>query len=103
MVASWHGTDTAVILRSARHRLHPEGTIRRVEIDTSVGGAEMMGVNIAEAVALGRAVGRLPRRLVVRTIEGVGDRTGTGPSPAMTRAVDRAVAEVLALVEGTGR
>ena len=48
----------------------------------------------------GRALGRLPERLVVVGIEGRSFEAGAAPAPAVAAAVEPAVAQMLALLRG---
>jgi hydrogenase maturation protease len=75
----------------------PPGTVRRVEIgdDPLVRGPTRYsshGLGVAEAIELARALGRLPRRLVVFSIEGQDFRLGAGLSAPVKEAT-RAVAD----------
>jgi hydrogenase maturation protease len=54
-------------------------------------GASTHGLGVAEAVALGDALGRLPRRLIIIGIEGRRFEVGADLSPEVARAVDEAV------------
>ena len=54
----------------------------------------------ADAVRLGRALERLPRQLVVLAVEGADTGPGTGLSDAVAAAVPRAVAAVMAELNG---
>lgn len=98
LVANWQGAETAVIVRQTHLGLHRQGTIKHVQIKPSLRDAELMaGGRVAEAIALGRAVGRLPRRLVLLTIEGGNVAPRPDLSPELDNALDRAVTEIVAL------
>ena len=60
----------------------------------SRGSTHALGV--AEAIELGRALGRLPRRLLVFGIEGGSFDAGAGLSPEVERAVGQLTDELRA-------
>jgi hydrogenase maturation protease len=100
----WQHAD-AVILMDAVRSGAPAGTVRRlhvltadspVDLAAALGsargpGGSTHGVGVAEAVALGRTLHRLPRRLVVIGIEGARFEAGVDLSPEVERALDEAV------------
>jgi len=97
LLETWRGAETVILLDATRsgapagtiHRLTgaPEA-IARLEAHT---GASTHGLGIAEAIALGAVLRRLPRRLVVIGIEGSCFEHGVGLSPEVGRAVTEAV------------
>ncbi|HLW46536.1 MAG TPA: hydrogenase maturation protease [bacterium] len=100
----WQRAD-AVILIDAMRSGAPAGTVRRLDAAAEVGAANVAallsqgrtlggsthGVGVAEAVALGRTLHRLPRRLVVIGIEGRRFDAGVDLSHEVERALDEAV------------
>ena len=60
------------------------------------GSASTHGLGLAEALELGRALGRLPARTVVVGIEAGQTDTGDGLSAPVLGALDAAAAQVLA-------
>ena len=58
-------------------------------------GASTHTFSVAEAVELGRALGRLPERVVVIGIEGKCFDPGAGLSPEVERGLDQVVDRVL--------
>ena len=72
------------------------GTVVRSRLD--LGGSHAFG--LAEAVALSRALGRLPERLTLVGVEAGDVTAGAGLSPAVAAAVPRAVARIRALLSG---
>ncbi|MCB1496280.1 MAG: hydrogenase maturation protease [Bauldia sp.] len=75
----------------------PPGTARRIDLGTDAGilpdlqfGLSTHGFGLAEAIALGRALGSLPPRAIVYAIEAGSFETGGG----LTRAVADAVGTV---------
>lgn len=100
LLDEWDGLDTLVVVDAVRTGALP-GTIRRVD-----GGSEPLprdlrlasthAVGVADALELGRALGRAPRRVVVLGVEGVAFGMGEKMTPAVAGAVDTLVASALA-------
>ncbi|KJY43446.1 peptidase M52 [Streptomyces sp. NRRL B-1568] len=92
LMALWEGAELAVIVDAARARPGHPGRIHRLEPDgcpvRRAGAASGHGLGPAEAVALARALGAMPGRLVVYAVEGADGSLGTGLSPAVAAAVD---------------
>lgn len=83
------------------------GRVQRFEVDDRGGEVpdrahreSSHALGIGDAVALGRALGRMPARLVVLGIEGSDFGDGTGLSAAVADAIDEAGRQVLAEVTG---
>jgi hydrogenase maturation protease len=82
----------AVILIDASCSGCEPGTTRRFDVAASPlppqrPVASTHGLGVCEAIELSRALGRLPERCVVYTIEGACFEPGTPLSPAVRRAV----------------
>jgi len=93
----WAGLDVVVVdaLRSGA----PPGTLHRVEVgdgplprDLRLASTHAMG--IADALELGRALGRAPRRVMVLGVEGASFGVGDEMTPEVARAIDVLVAAV---------
>lgn len=98
MVEAWSGRDRVVVVDAVRNGA-PPGTVHRVEVgrDSMPGwsaGPSSHAAGLAEAVALGQALERLPATLIVLGVEPAELHDGPGLSPA----VEAVVAEVTALV-----
>jgi hydrogenase maturation protease len=106
----WAGHDLVVVVDAVRSGAAP-GTVHRLE--TGAGGAPVTeaawsrtghggthAVGLAEMVELGRALGRLPARLVVVGIEAEGFEHGAPLTARVAAAVPAAVEEVAAHVPG---
>ena len=96
----WDGHAHAVIVDASRGA-GPPGTRRRVVVDpddvTHVGrptGSHAMG--LPRVIALGHALGRLPDRLELVTIEAGSVTAGTALTPAVAVAADRLVDDLVA-------
>jgi len=100
VLEAWEGEEAVVVIDATCSGAAP-GTVRRIDVGDaplpaafSHGSTHLFG--IAEAIELGRVLGRLPRRLVVYGIEGSSFTVGHGLSAAVSSAVDAVVGEVLA-------
>ncbi|HEY5143975.1 MAG TPA: hydrogenase maturation protease [Solirubrobacteraceae bacterium] len=109
LLDAWDGLGTVVVVDAVRTGGEP-GTVHRLDASTEplparMGSASTHGLGLAEALELGRALGRLPARVVVVGIEVADDRTvGGGLSRAVQDAIEGAAASVLAELErGRGR
>ena len=91
LLEAWDGADLAVVVdalpgRDAGHR----AVLRRDRraAPAGLGGASTHALGLAEAIELGRALGRLPARLTVYAIEGQAFEPGAAPghrSPRRSR------------------
>jgi len=97
LVERWTGRSLVMLVDAAVSGAAP-GTVRRVETvaGTSPGpglrsAASSHGLGVAEAIALGRALDRLPGRLVVFAVEAADLSEGTGLSADVAAAVGRVV------------
>ena len=98
LLGVWDGLDTVVVVDAVRSGAAP-GTLHRVEAadgplprDVRLASTHAMG--IADALDLGRALGRAPRRVVVLGIEGAAFGMGEELTPAVSAALDELVASV---------
>jgi hydrogenase maturation protease len=103
LIDEWSGADDAIVVDAVRSGAEP-GTIHRLDAAEQRLPAELFrgsthAFSVAEAVELGRALGRLPSRLLVLGIEGEDFTAGAGLSPAVERAVDGLVGELLGRLE----
>lgn len=90
LVEAWKGVDTVVLI-DAGHSGSAAGTIHRFDavrdrLPAHWESASTHGMGVAAAVELARALGSLPRRLVVYAIEGDDFTPGTELSPEVRRA-----------------
>jgi len=102
LIEAWADRRLAVVVDAVRSGRSP-GTVHRLDADRDrlpggTGGASGHGAGVGEALALARALGRRPRRLVVLGIEAGELGHGSGLSPpvaaALHQLVDRVVAEI---------
>jgi hydrogenase maturation protease len=98
LMSEWTGFDDVVLVDACRgtgppgrvHRFGP-GEVERV---ATLQHSSTHSLGVAAAIGLSRALGTLPRRLVIYAIEGGDSCDGADLSPQ----VNRAVCEVVALV-----
>jgi hydrogenase maturation protease len=110
LVEAWAGADLAIIVDALRSDLAVAGTVRRVEVGEDVGvlgnssgaaaGSHALGVGTA--AALGRALGRMPGRLVVFAVEGANFGHGEELSQPVRRAVADVATRIAAEIAGHG-
>jgi hydrogenase maturation protease len=79
------------------------GTVHRVDagaerLPQAFAGPSTHTIGLADAIELGRALDRIPRRLVVYGIEGERFEEGEGLTPAVAEAIEEVAAEVRAEV-----
>lgn len=95
LMEAWDGAEAVILIDAVRSGA-PAGTIHRLDA-----GAETLPLawfrysthafSVPEAIALARALNRLPPRLVVFAVEGAHFDAGVGLSPDVERAVDELV------------
>ena len=95
LVSLW-GPDDEVVIVDAVVADAPPGTVLEVdalagELPAAVSWATTHGAGVAEGVALARALGLLPKRLVVLGIVARRFDLGTPMTPEVERAVDEVV------------
>ena len=100
LLDEWSDLDLLVVVDAVVTGSLP-GTIHRLEAEgeplpPGLGLASTHAVGVAEALELGRAVGRVPRRVVVLGVEGSAFEMGDEMTPAVAAALDEVVAAALA-------
>jgi hydrogenase maturation protease len=96
----WAGLDTVVVVDAVRSGATP-GTLHRVDagdrpLPRDIGLASTHAMGIADALELGRSLGRAPARVVVLGLEGASFAPGEELTPAVEAALEPLVAAVLA-------
>ncbi len=99
LMESWEGAERVILIDAVQSGAAP-GSVHRLAAHESplpTGffrySSHLFGV--AEAVEMARALGRLPRELVVYGIEGAQFEYGEGLSPAVANAVKQVTREIL--------
>jgi hydrogenase maturation protease len=103
LIEDWAGRDAAVLVDAAAPGTAP-GRIRRVdllqdELRPQLSRSSTHAFGIADAVGLARALGLLPRRVIVYAIEGASFDPGAKLTPEVAGAADEVVARVVAEIE----
>jgi len=102
LLEAWEAADLAVVIDASASGAEA-GTVRRFDaarepLPAGVGGSSTHALGLADAIELGRALGRLPRRLTVYGIEGRDFVAGTAPGPAVREAIEAVAEDVVAEV-----
>ncbi|AHH97522.1 hydrogenase maturation protease [Kutzneria viridogrisea] len=103
MLLAWENADLAIVVDAVVCEPSTPGRVHRTSVDELplAGGAPSShGLGIPEAVALGRALGRMPARLVVLAVEAADISLGTGLSPAVAAALPALVSQAMAELSG---
>jgi hydrogenase maturation protease len=103
LIEAWEGADAVWLVDAVSSGAQP-GTVHRLDASTRELPAALFRtsthhVGLAEAVELARALGRLPRRLVVFGVEGGSFHAGNTLTPEVEAAVDGVVEALRAEVE----
>jgi hydrogenase maturation protease len=100
----WSGVDQVIVV-DASSCGEPPGTVRRLDPTTeSVPARPAVSshdLGPAEAIELARALGRLPARMVLYTVEVEGCAHGAALSPAVATSVPVIAGEIVAEVRQT--
>jgi hydrogenase maturation protease len=100
LIEDWAGYDTVVLIDAAAPAATP-GAIHRIDLLTTELSADIPlssthAFGVGNTVGLARALGLLPRRLVVYAIEGVNFEPGAHLSPNIAAVVEEVVAHMIA-------
>jgi hydrogenase maturation protease len=93
LIEAWEGAEAVVVADAVASGGEP-GALHRVDatarpLPAALAGPSTHALGLAEAVELGRALGRLPRRLVVYGIEAARFEAGAEPGGAVRAAAER--------------
>jgi hydrogenase maturation protease len=100
LLEAWNGAELAIVVDSAVSGADP-GTVKRFDASavplpaTPPVGSTTHALGVTEAIELARALGRLPRRLLVYCIEGSSFATGAAMDPRVERAIDETVERIV--------
>ena len=106
LLDAWAGLDLVVIVDAISSGA-PAGTVHRFDpgggaLPRDLGLASTHAFSVPEALELGRALGRAPRRVLVVGVEGAAFGMGDPVTPAVDAALDGVAAEVLATLNEEG-
>ncbi len=92
LLHTWKNAPSVIVIDAASSGA-PPGTVHRFDACADVLPAVRFGgsthaFGLSEAVELARALGELPRRLIIYAIEGKGFETGTGLSVEAAAAIE---------------
>ncbi len=98
IVSAWEGAALAVVVDAAVSGASP-GTIHLLDVDekplpTDLARCSSHGLGLAEAVELGKVLGRLPARLVIYAVEAKTFEPGAALSREATAAARKIVRNV---------
>ena len=105
IVDAWDGAALSVVVDAAVTGANP-GTVHRVEVDAELLPKDLSrcsshGMGVAEAFELAKAVGRLPRKLLIYGIEVKSVTLGEPLSPEVTKAVASVARQIDDEIAGT--
>lgn len=103
LLEAWSGQTNVLVVDAMRSGKEPAGGIRRFDALTETLPKDAFPClshrfGLAEAVEMGKVLGRLPGSLTLFGIEGEDFGQGPGLTPAVAAGVDRLAAEIRALV-----
>jgi hydrogenase maturation protease len=106
LLEAWTGLDTVVVVDAVSTGA-PPGTLHRIDLGheplpRGLRLASTHALGLAEALELGRALGRAPARIVLLGVEGARFRMGEEMSPEVAAAIDALVAAAIAELEAGG-
>lgn len=99
LLDAWDGADLALVVDAVSSGVAP-GTVHRfdateVPVPTNVFRGSTHALGVGEVIELGRALGRLPGRVLLYGVEGERFGAGEGLSPAVAAVVGTLTAELL--------
>ena len=102
LLEEWRGAALAIVVDATSGGGSP-GEVRVMDatdapLPAAFTGTSTHAFGLAEAIELGRALGRLPERLLVVGVEGARFEAGVEPSAEVGRALEPAADRVLALL-----
>ena len=102
LLEAWAGLDLAIVVDAVRCVPATPGRVHRCPAGQLERGrtASSHGLGIPDALALGRALDRCPRRVVVFAVEAADLRPGTGLSRAVATSLPDVVAAIATELRG---
>jgi len=107
LMEAWEGAHSVVLVDTVSSGGRP-GTLHRFDAGEDTVPARTFrssthAIGIADTIELARALGRLPRRVVVYGVEGAEFAAGEGLTPPVVAAVERTACAVLVDLEQIAR
>jgi hydrogenase maturation protease len=107
MIEAWTGASLAVVVDAVLADPPSPGRLHRLVVE----GADLAdtrpvsshGLGLGASIALARALGRMPDRLIVHAVEAADVGHGVGLTPAVAAAADALTAAVLGDLRSPGR
>jgi hydrogenase maturation protease len=98
LLEAWQGIESVILVDAVSTGATP-GTIHRLDVEARPLPADLVAYSthafgVAAAIELGRALGMLPRRLLLYGIEGACFDVGAEMTPRVRRAADRLAAQI---------
>jgi hydrogenase maturation protease len=99
LIEAWEGAESALVVDAVDSGAEP-GTLWRFDASEEPVPARAFrssthALGVGDAIELARALGRLPRRIVVYGVEGAEFAAGEGLTPPVAAAVERTASAVL--------
>ena len=100
LLDAWEGAELAIVVDALCSGAEAGETSRfdvsREPLPAEAGASSTHALGLADVIELGRALGRLPARLIVIGIEGADFGAGAAPSEAVVRAVETVALDIAA-------
>jgi hydrogenase maturation protease len=99
LLEAWAGAALAVVVDAIHQVPASPGSIHRLttgQLETGGTAASSHGLGVPDALRLGEALGRLPRRMVIFAVETADTSAGAELSPPVAAALPEVVAAVMA-------
>ena len=98
LISRWEGLERVILIDAVSSGGTP-GTIHRLDVSVSRVPPELFknsthALGLADAIELSRALGTLPREVVIYGIEVRDTTAGIGLSPEVTKALEALITEV---------
>jgi len=99
MIEAWAGAPLAIVVDAIRGEPAVPGRLHRMVLDHPAmgpgGPVSSHGLGLGDAIGLGRALDRMPGRLIVHAVEAGDLSQGAGLTPAVAGVIDTLAAAVL--------
>jgi hydrogenase maturation protease len=104
LIEAWAGIPLAIVVDAVQAEPTVPGRLHRLVLDNSPLELERQtsshGLGLGDAIGLGRALDRMPGRLIVHAVEAGDLGQGAGLTPAVAAVIDALAAAVLRDLRG---